>query len=146
MSILDRFKAFFNNANTVNGLFGTFENRKIPERNTEGYLMAYKGWLYAGLSAIGEDVGGMELWIERKQNGGWEDYTEGWVVGSPLDVLKNPNELMTFNMLFELHQIYLDIVGTAFWYVPRNKLGIPAAIYPLAPHRVTIVPGVRHIY
>ena len=54
-----------------------------------------------------------------------------------LQVLDNPNPLMTRYELFERTQLYLDLVGESFWYIEKTERGnIPTAIWPLQPDRM----------
>ncbi|QDU81551.1 Phage portal protein [Polystyrenella longa] len=50
-----------------------------------------------------------------------------------LTLISNPNEDMDWQEVAESTQSCLEIVGTAYWWVPLNKLGVPQSIIPLLP-------------
>ncbi len=58
-----------------------------------------------------------------------------------LDLLHNSNPYLTGGSARKLTQIYLDIVGEAFWLKERNALGIPIAIWPIPPSWVQQLPS-----
>jgi len=58
-----------------------------------------------------------------------------------LDVIKSVNAYMNqFDLTESLVQC-LDIVGNAYWYIVKDNLGIIQEIWPLMPHKVSIIPS-----
>jgi hypothetical protein len=43
-------------------------------------------------------------------------------------------------MLMYITQVYQELVGEAFWYLERNKVGVPIAAYPIKPSLVQSIP------
>lgn len=69
------------------------------------------------------------------------------VVDHPmLDLLANPNDMMTGDVALKVTQIWLDIKGEAFWLVAFNADGTPGSLYPVPPHWVTAVPTTEAPY
>lgn len=58
-----------------------------------------------------------------------------------LDMLYKVNSFMNRFDLFELSNLFLELVGNTYWYVVKNKLGVPAEIWLMQPDRVKIVPS-----
>lgn len=58
-----------------------------------------------------------------------------------IDLLTFGNEFMNGKEIIMLTQIYLDLVGEAFWLLERNKAGVPIAIYPIPPTWVSRIPS-----
>lgn len=55
-----------------------------------------------------------------------------------LDLLDRPNPHQSFQKLLYLTQTYLELVGSAFWYLSRNSLGLVSEIYLLPSQFVQI--------
>lgn len=58
-----------------------------------------------------------------------------------LNLLNNPNPFQTGAEMMELHQLNLDISGKSFWWVPKNRLGVPGEIWVIPSNMVTPVPS-----
>lgn len=58
-----------------------------------------------------------------------------------LDLLREINPNRNNYETMEEVSIGLDLVGNSYWYVPKDALGMPKAIFNLLPQFVTIVPG-----
>lgn len=57
-----------------------------------------------------------------------------------ITLLEYGNSLMTGKQVIEVTQIYLDLVGEAFWLLERDNLGVPIEIYPINPTWIIEVP------
>lgn len=57
-----------------------------------------------------------------------------------LELLARPNEMMTGHTALQVTQVWLDIVGEAFWLVSYDAKGTPNGLWPVPPHWVTAVP------
>lgn len=57
-----------------------------------------------------------------------------------IDLLEGFNPAMTGMAGFKLTEIYIDLVGEAFWLKERNALGVPVALWPLAPPWIESTP------
>lgn len=56
-----------------------------------------------------------------------------------LTLLNKPNENMDEGSIWELTQLFQEIVGRAYWYVPDNALGVPGGIFLLLPQHVETI-------
>ena len=54
-----------------------------------------------------------------------------------ITLLEQPNQYMSGSFLKEMTALYLDLVGSAYWYVERGKLREPVKIWLLQSHLVT---------
>lgn len=57
-----------------------------------------------------------------------------------LDLLNAPNPFMTRNEFFELTFLHMELTGNAYWAIERDNKGKPAALWPLLPEFVSVVP------
>ncbi|MCS7072213.1 MAG: phage portal protein, partial [Anaerolinea sp.] len=100
-------------------------------------------WVYAAVTRIAEAAALVPLRIYR--------VTSGERVLLPdhplLALLNTPNHRISRFELIESTVGMLELGGNAYWYLAGDADGLPAAIHPLAPERVRIVPdaveGVR---
>ncbi len=72
-----------------------------------------------------------------KQDANIEEVTEH----ISLDLLEEVNPLINRFDLWELTEIYLELTGNAYWYLPKNGLEVPAEIWPIPVQNMRIVPG-----
>src|SRR4051794_38840748 len=92
----------------------------------------YKGWAYACVSAIADEIATIEFRLQKKNGDTWAD-----VQAHPaVDLLNKVNPVMTSDELFAGTSSYQDIEGNAFWYMVRNGKGEPTEIWPLRPDQV----------
>lgn len=64
-----------------------------------------------------------------------------------LDFLHIANDFLHGTMSMKVTQMYLDLVGEAFWIIERNSLGQPIRWYPIPPTWVRDLPSKdRHSY
>jgi len=64
------------------------------------------------------------------------------IVDHPLlDLLENVNNFNNNFESFELTQIYLDMIGDSYWYIVKNELGMPEAIWVLQSQHMKILPA-----
>ena len=124
---------------------GSFKNngfyqgasRLFRSRNREEYLEEYRGYVFACVQAIGEDVANINL---RLYSGKGPDKKE--VFDHPvIDLLHSVNDVMTSDELFFNTQASLELDGNAFWYLQRNGSGLPESIWVLRPDLVDPIPG-----
>ena len=57
-----------------------------------------------------------------------------------LTAMNAGNQMFPGYMLRKLTFLYILLVGEAFWYKERNRLGAPIAFWPIPPHWVTALP------
>jgi len=110
-----------------------------PGWTLQRYLMAYGqiGWLYGCVSRIAASVADAQWHLYMVRNGERKEIDKHPLVA----MLKYVNPFQTGQELFELSQMYLDLVGECFWVLNRNRLGIPAEIWIAPPERMAVVPS-----
>jgi HK97 family phage portal protein len=54
------------------------------------------------------------------------------------EVMKNVNSVTNRFDLWESTEQFLELTGNAFWFVPKNALGVPAEIWNIPPQYMTI--------
>ena len=64
------------------------------------------------------------------------------VVSHPaLDLLERVNPFEIPSNLWEATVLFMDLMGEAYWYVPKGKLGRPAQIWVIPSQYITPIPG-----
>ena len=93
-------------------------------------LMSYQGWVYAAVNVIAGRVAGMPLRLYARTPAG----PGSEVLEHPLlDLLAQPNPIMTSRQLRFTLVTHLELTGMAFALVINNALGRPAELWPLNP-------------
>lgn len=108
-----------------------------PERNTKGFLTAY-GEIYSlfGIALRIATAVGEVKWRLYK---GSERSERSQVADHPiLTLLDFANEFQTGQEIIELTQLHMDLAGKAYWYLPKNGLGVPGEIWVMPPHLMKI--------
>jgi len=111
-----------------------------PERNTRGFLSAY-GEIYSlfGITLRIATAVGEVKWRLYK---GSERSMRSQIAEHPiLTLLDFANEFQTGQEIMELTQLHMDLAGKAYWYMPKNQLGVPSEVWVLPPHLMKIVPS-----
>ena len=57
-----------------------------------------------------------------------------------LDLFREVNPFMNHFYLFELTSLYQELCGNAYWFVLRDKLGVPREIWPIPPGNLKVIP------
>jgi len=100
------------------------------------FLKAYKGWVYACVNAIANEVAEIQLVLKRKTADGDEVIDEHELI----DLLARVNPRMTQSELLLITQSHLELEGNAFWWLAKDKAGTQVReIWPLRPDRVTFL-------
>lgn len=125
------------NQKAVNGNpFSFLLGHTAPDMKTTDYLDAYSGWVYACTNAITEEVGVMDLKLQRKGRDGWTDVDDHIALGP----LHSVNPFMSSDELKLATQAYLELSGDAFWWMPYGRaVRKPLEIWLLDPARTTVV-------
>lgn len=136
MGLLDIFKK--NVAKQLdNRIFSFILGFEPPRMGEKDYLESYKGWVYACVNSIAEEVGMMDFKLQRRlKDGQWQE-----VPNHPaMQLLNNVNPFMSsFDLLFGT-QAFLELHGNAFWYLATYKnTNTIAEIWLLDPTRVGVV-------
>jgi hypothetical protein len=54
-----------------------------------------------------------------------------------LNLLADPNDLLTGRAMMKLEEIHSALVGEAYWAIERGALGVPVGFWPVPPSWVT---------
>lgn len=141
-------------------LAGIYPSRgEPPKRGTNELLNAYSTmpWLRAVTNKVGRSVAstdwrlyvasanGKAIRAVKAQRGSPEERRKAMsalqkagqlreLEAHPfLDMLATANDMMTGLVARQLTQIWLDLVGEAFWIKERNKAGMPVGFWPIPP-------------
>lgn len=118
-----------------------------PLPKSEEYLKAYKGYSYTAISSIAQEVASIELMLYRKKivtvAGKQEVKIEQVLEHEALSFIHYINSLTTSYDFLEATQIYLELVGEAFWVILRENQtdGMPIEAWQLRPDWVKVVPS-----
>ena len=121
-------------------LINDFEEKLGKDRpeNYEDYAIAYSQvvWVYACVSTIASAIAGAPLRIYRQTAKSVEEISD-----CPLArLLSNVNLHISSYDLWEATASFLELSGNCYWEIERDEAGMPAAIYPMRPDHVKIVP------
>ena len=58
-----------------------------------------------------------------------------------LELIKQPNPFMPAFVIKESTVLFLDLAGNAYWYLVRDRLGVPKQLWMLPPHNITPIFG-----
>lgn len=107
-----------------------------PAKTKSDKLETFAGWVYAAATTIQTDVGAAEWDLfqmkgERREE--WETVPKARI---PME-LKQPNNLMSLQDIFETTTLHLDLAGEAFWHFITGETGNVVGFQILYPHWVT---------
>lgn len=136
MGLLDRLFSPLQTKASKPGLFSVLTGRNAPDPLGPELLDAYRGWVYACVNAIAEEIAAIDLRLERRDRDGWHRVDDHISLGP----LHKVNDLMSSYDLFLGTQAFLDLEGNAFWWTPPGRVvRKPLEIWPLDPTRVFVV-------
>ena len=138
---MDRIKSF---AKALRGLVGPTKSLSSPVSSLAGRLRPqteqqlihdYTGWVYVAVNTIAENVGTVDFQLKEMVDG---DYSV--IDDHPLlDLLNNPNPMMSGQDLFTITSQQRNLLGNAFWWMEApDVLAEPTALIPLSAARMTI--------
>jgi len=111
----------------------------VDQRDKKSMIEAYRSWVFACVSIRAKAISGTKfrVYVER----GSEELEEV-EPGHPLSrLLKEVNPVDTYREALYLTSAYQDLTGDAYWYIPKNGLGIPGEIWVLPSERMNIIPS-----
>jgi len=111
-----------------------------PAKKAKDYLEAYRSWVYAAVSRIADQIAAMNLDLYKIKRTRTEVETEKVEEHPALALLAHVNDFTTQSQLFGLTQIYLELMGEAYWAVIREG-GVITDIWPLRPDWIKIKPS-----
>lgn len=130
-------KLFGQGATQATSQFASFSFGK-DNAKSKLYLEAYTGWVFACVNVIAEDVGAMNVRLMQGVSG--DEIEDEEVYDHPiLELLSQPNPLMSGNDLLAITSAHLDLEGNAFWYIVKASDGTPIEAYPLRPDKTFLV-------
>lgn len=143
----------------IDRLFGLFTGRKAAAGSADGTVLApmygggswfgergitqdklmteARGWVYACISHIAEEIGSAKLRLYRMSGGERKQWEE--IEDHPLlDLLDAPNPHMPRVELFQTFSMHEDMTGNAYWLLDgvEKTTDKPVAILPLNPRYV----------
>ena len=143
-NMFTRVKSFFSGVNQMqdisNLLVGDVgESITVSEYKTkQAQLMANVGWVYAANQVIADDCSAVRLKLMHKMADGDEEEVFSHEI---LDLLDDPNNVITAKQLWNLYYSYLNLTGEAYILkLDRNgnaledKSKLPSALFPLPSH------------
>lgn len=116
-----------------------------PVRNAQEYLKAYTGYAYTAISAIAQDLASIDIHLYKAKfmKSGKVETTE--VFSHPaLSLLRYCNTLSTFYDMLEATQIYLELVGEAYWLVLKQGK-TPQELWLLRPDWIKVIPDEKDV-
>ena len=143
-SMFSRVKSFFSGVNQMQDISNLLvgdagENITVAEyKDKKSQLMANVGWVYAANQVIADDCSAVRLKLMHKMADGDEEEVYSHEV---LDLLDDPNMVITAKQLWNLYYSYLNLTGEA--YILKldqkgnpltNKAKLPSALFPLPSH------------
>ena len=132
---------FISKAKEITRKFGYVSSWTTPpDRDSRGLLSAY-GEIYSlfGISLrIATAVGEVRWRLYRgSERGERNQITEHPI----LRLLDYANEFQTGQEVIELTELHRILAGKAYWYLPKNGLGVPAEIWVIPPHLIRPIPS-----
>lgn len=110
-------------------------------RNQTELLKAYQGWVYACVTIIANNVAKVPLRLYQKKDGKWIKIEDHPLI----ELFDNPDPLYTNIEIWRLLMLWLELTGNAYLYLPQNRLGVPAEIWPIPPDRMWVVPDSKEV-
>ena len=143
-NMFTRVKSFFSGVNQMqdisNLLVGDVgESITVSEYKTkQAQLMANVGWVYAANQVIADDCASVRLKLMHVMNDGDEEEVFSHEI---LDLLDDPNNVITAKQLWNLYYSYLNLTGEAYILkldqngnALEDKSKLPSALFPLPSH------------
>ena len=110
---------------------------KPPPRQFRKMVAEYHSWAYACAQKNGFSVAKTDLKLFKERN---NDELEEVKKHPFLDLLKSVNPHSNKFQMMAVTQIFLELTGNAYWWMPKGRLGIPAMIWNLPSHWMSVVP------
>lgn len=142
-NMFTRVKSFFSGVNHMQDITnllvdgsGTIGIEEYKDKSSQ--LLANVGWVYAANQVIADDCSAVRLKLMRKMGDGDEEEIYSHEV---LDLIDDPNNVITSRQLWNLYYSYLNLTGEA--YILKldqqgnpltDKKKLPSALFPLPSH------------
>lgn len=125
-------------------LFGFEKSYGAPQpQDYQSMINNYKSWAYACAWKNAISVAQVELCIYKKSYDSINNKETLDKIGQHpfLDVIKSVNPFSNKFELFTITQTFLELTGNAYWWIPRNALGVPYMIWNIPSNWVRIIPS-----
>ncbi len=114
---------------------------QLSEARAQSGVYQLSPWVYVAVNRIAEAGALVPLHVYRL-----DGETRLEVERHPLEsLLDAPNPFTSRFELFEQTLGMLELTGNAYWFLAGDALGRPAAIWPLRPDRVSVVPDAEKL-
>lgn len=143
-NMFTRVKSFFSGVNQMqditNLLVGDVgDNITVTEyKNKSAQLMANIGWVYSANQVIADDCASVRLKLMHNMKDGDQEEVYSHEI---LDLLNDPNNVITAKQLWNLYYSYLNLTGEAYILkldrkgnALEDKSKLPSALFPLPSH------------
>lgn len=115
-------------------------NGRLQPGNYQAMIDSYYSWVYACATCNARNIAGVPLRLYKRTSAKKEEWEE--ILEHPfLDLMAFVNPMSDYNELMELTSVYQDVVGNCYWYLPSNRLKLPAEIWALEAQYVKVVPN-----
>ena len=122
------------------GASAVFGLAEPPAKKATDYLQSYRSWVYSAVSHISRAVAAIELSLYKTRVSRGEIKTEEIIEHPSLSLVQHVNRFTTQYQMFELTQVYLELMGEAFWALIRENGNI-TEMWALRPDWVTVKPS-----
>ena len=125
-------------------LFGFEKSYGTPQpQDYQSMINNYRSWAYACAWKNSTSVAQVELCIYKKSYDSKKNKEKLEEIGQHpfLDVIKSVNPFSNKFELFTITQTFLELTGNAYWWIPKNPLGVPYMIWNIPSNWVRIVPS-----
>jgi len=96
----------------------------------------YKHWVFAAVRAIRDKAASAIMALEGRVGAEWKPVRDHPF----LELMARVNPVDTRYTLLAGTVENLELTGNAYWYVVRDRLGVPREIWPLPSYRVKVIP------
>jgi len=95
-----------------------------------------KHWVYVAVRAIRDRVAAAQVRLTATRGGNVRPVERHLF----LDLLDHVNPVQTRWQLLAATAEFLELTGNAYWYIARDRMGVPREIWPLHSQRMKVVP------
>jgi len=138
MNILKKVRQFFHQAKFFLGS-SWITGVEVPEPSTRDYLQSFRAssLVHSCTKKIGEKMSTIEYELYQLRGLKAREIEQHEL----LDLLQNPNPVMSGSQLIEITSIYLSLLGQCYWYKARGANKQVIELWLMRPDLTTIVPA-----
>lgn len=147
MSFGQRVKAFFGGVPVIQNIdWGNGDGIAVTEyKDKDQQIKANVGWVFAASQVIADECASIPLKLIHKMDDGDDEEIYSHPI---LDLINNPNAVLTAKQFWNLYYSYLNLTGEAY-ILKLDKQGkplentreLPTALFPLPSHLCQFVLG-----